>query len=61
MTMEISWTDMGETYGPRQTTYKKVTVKGDTWQEALQKAVYEIELLSSNRKVTDIRPRIVDF
>lgn len=61
MTMEISWTDMGETYGLRQTTYKKVTVKGKTWQDALQKAVYEIEALSSWRNVTNIRPRVVDF
>lgn len=61
MTMEISWIDMGETYGPRQTTYKKVTVNGETWQDALQKAVYKIEALSSWRNVTNIRPRVVDF
>lgn len=61
MTMEISYTDMGETYGPRMTTHEKRIVKGETWQEALQKAVYEIEALSSWRNVINIRPRVVDF
>lgn len=61
MTMEISWTDCGAPFETPKYTYNKITVKGDTWQEALQKAVYEIEFLSSSRKVTDIRPRVIDF
>lgn len=61
MTMEITWTDCGTPLGKPKYTYNKITVKGDTWQDALQKAVYEIEFLSSSRKVTDIRPRVVDF
>lgn len=61
MTMEISWTDCGTPFETPKYTCNKITVKGDTWQEALQKAVYEIEFLSSSRKVTDIRPRVVDF
>lgn len=61
MVMEITWTDCGTPLGKPKYTYNKITVKGDTWQEALQKAVYEIEFLSSSRKVTDIRPRVVDF
>lgn len=61
MTMEITWTDCGTPLGTPKYTYNKITVKGDTWQEALQKAVYEIEFLSSSRKVTDIRSRVIDF
>lgn len=61
MTMEISWTDCGAPFETPKYTYNKKVVKGDTWQEALQKAVYEIEFLSSSRKVTDIRPRVIDF
>ena len=61
MVMEITWTDCGTPSGTPKYTYNKITVKGDTWQEALQKAVYEIEFLSCSRKVTDIRPRVVDF
>lgn len=61
MVMKITWTDCGTPLGKPKYTYNKITVKGDTWQEALQKAVYEIEFLSSSRKVTDIRPRVVDF
>ena len=60
MIMEITWTDCGSPLGKPKYTYNKITVKGDTWQDALQKAVYEIEFLSSSRKVTDIRPRVVD-
>lgn len=61
MVMEITWTDCGTLLEKPKYTYNKTTVKGDTWQEALQKAVYEIEFLSRSRKVTDIRPRVVDF
>lgn len=61
MIMEITWTDCGTPFETPKYTYNKKIVKGDTWQEALQKAVYEIEFLSSSRKVTDIRPRVIDF
>lgn len=61
MTMEISWTDCGAPFETPKYAYNKIVVKGETWQEALQKAVYEIEVLSSWRNVTNIRPRVVDF
>ena len=61
MTMEITWLDYGEPFKTEKQTWKKKTVTGETWQDALQQAVYEIEFLSSSRKVMDIRPRIVEF
>lgn len=61
MTMEITWTDCGGIFDKPKYGIQKKIVKGDTWQDALQQAVYEIEFLSSSRKVTDIRPRVVEF
>lgn len=61
MTIKITWTDCGAPFETPKYTYSKKVVKGDTWQDALQKAVCEIELLSSSRKVTDISSRVIDF
>ena len=61
MIMEITWTDCGGLYEPPKRGIQRLVVKGETWQEALQKAIYEVEALSSHRKVIDIRPRVIDF
>lgn len=61
MTMQITWVDCDGLSDTAKPGIKRIVVKGKTWQDALNKAIYEIEALSRHRKVTDIRPRVIDF